>query len=89
MANTASNKRRIRNTKRKTEYNTHISQTCKTLLKQAHKALATKSPDVDASVARAIRHLDKAQQKNLLHRNNVARKKSHLQKQLNTIKQSS
>jgi small subunit ribosomal protein S20 len=38
----------------------------------------------DATVKSAIAQLDKARSKNLLHRNNVARKKSRLMKRLNS-----
>ena len=57
----------------------------RTVVRQARdSASADNGEAADAAVKDAIVQLDKARSKNLLHRNNVARKKSRLMKRLNS-----
>ena len=69
-----------------TEYNRPISSKAKTLLKNAIELIEeNKDPEeIKKSYKEAISALDKATQKGVLHKNNVARKKSRLSKKLNS-----
>ena len=69
-----------------TEYNRPISSKAKTLLKNATELIEeNKQPEeIKKSYKEAISALDKATQKGVLHKNNVARKKSRLSKKLNS-----
>ena len=69
-----------------TEYNRPISSKAKTLLKNATELIEeNKQPEeIKKSYKEAISALDKATQKGVLHKNNVARKKSRLAKKLNS-----
>jgi len=55
----------------------------RTVVRQAREGADDNGDTSDADVKDAIAQLDKARSKNLLHRNNVARKKSRLMKRLN------
>jgi len=69
-----------------TEYNRPISSKAKTLLKNTIELIEeNKEPEeIQLSYKKAISALDKASQKGVLHKNNVARKKSRLAKKLNS-----
>jgi len=69
-----------------TEYNRPISSKAKTLLKNAIELIEdNKQPEeIKKSYKEAISALDKASQKGVIHKNNVARKKSRLSKKLNS-----
>jgi len=69
---------------RKQERNKTVRSLTKTDVKKAAKMIA--SGDVDAAKATlktAVSTLDKAAEKNIIHKNNAARKKSRLMKKLN------
>ena len=69
-----------------TEYNRPISSKAKTLLRNAIELIEeNKDPEeIKKSYKEAISALDKASQKGVMHKNNVARKKSRLAKKLNS-----
>ena len=69
-----------------TEYNRPISSKAKTLLKNAIELIEdNKQPEeIKKSYKEAISALDKASPKGVIHKNNVARKKSRLSKKLNS-----
>ena len=69
-----------------TEYNRPISSKAKTLLRNAIELIEeNKDPEeIKKGYKEAISDLDKATQKGVLHKNNVARKKSRLSKKLNS-----
>ena len=69
-----------------TEYNRPISSKAKTLLRNAIELIEeNKDPEeIKKGYKEAISALDKATQKGVLHKNNVARKKSRLSKKLNS-----
>ncbi len=84
MANTLSAKKRVRQIARRTERNKLVRSRTRTYEKQAREALA--SGDLEAAqkaVDQAVRHLDRAAAKGILHRNNAARRKGNLMKRLN------
>ncbi len=83
MANTKSAKKRIRSNERKHQRNTIYRSRVKTMVKKAEQSISSGTPD-DATVREAIRTLDKAAGKGIIHKNNAARRKSRLMKKLNT-----
>ncbi len=86
MANTASAKQRIRNSARKAKFNQLHRSRARTAVKQTRVALGSKDvPVATAAVALAMSKLDRAAGKGVLHKNNAARRKSRLMKQLNKL----
>lgn len=72
MANIKSQKKDLRRNAKRKVINTGIRSALKTFIK---KAKTTATPD---SVASAVKALDKAVQKGVVHKNQAARKKSRL-----------
>jgi len=86
MANTKSNIKRIRSTKRKTEQNQAIRSRVKTAVKQARTALTAGDKEkLPAAIHAAVQQLDKAVEKKLIHKKNAARRKSRLMKHMNDV----
>lgn len=86
MPNTRSNLKRVRSVKPKTERNDRVRARVKTTLKNAHQALTVGDKAIaTAAVGVAVQQLDRAVSKKILHKNNAARRKSRLQKQLGTL----
>ncbi|GAB4573538.1 MAG: 30S ribosomal protein S20 [Anaerolineae bacterium] len=86
MANHKSALKRIRSNERKRLRNRIVRSRARTFVKKAVKTIS----DGDQNSAReatlvAIRELDKAVSKGVLHRNTAARKKSRLMKRLNAL----
>ena len=57
----------------------------RTYIRKAQAAIRTESELAEAEVLKAIRALDKAAQKGVIHKNNAARRKSRLMAQYNSI----
>lgn len=76
----------LRRDARKTVFRSRVRTSTRTHLKKA-RALVTagKVTDAAAAVQTAIRALDKAAEKGVIHKNNAARRKSRLMKALNEI----
>ena len=73
-------KKSLRKNQRNTSYNKPIVSTAKTLLKSAKLSIEN-DPDnnvTSTKISEAIKALDKAAQKGVIHKNNAARKKSRL-----------
>ena len=87
MANTKSAIKRIRTSEKRRVRNRSVRSRVRSVLKTARTAAAT-TPGEDARVAvlLAIRTLDKAVTKGVVHRNTAARKKSALARSLNTAR---
>jgi len=86
MPNNASAAKRMRQEEKRRAYNRSIKSKVKTQITKARQAIT--SVDVDAEVTEAnvraaISQLDRAAKKGVIHRNNAARRKSRLMKQLN------
>ena len=86
MANTASAIKRVRSNERKAARNKVVRTRARSSVRAAREALAGK----DAAVAQqatlaAIRELDKAAAKGVIHQNNAARRKARLMKRLATL----
>ena len=82
MANTSSALKRMRQNERRRLRNRAVRSKVRTAVKTARTALATPSGETGASVADAVRALDKAVTKGVIHRNTAARKKSALVRRL-------
>ena len=83
MANTKSAIKRMRQSETRRQRNRAVRSRLRTALKTARSAVATQAGDTRAAVLQAIRTLDKAVTKGVIHRNTAARKKSALARRLN------
>lgn len=88
MANTKSAIKRIRSSERKRKVNQVHRSRARTYVKSARSLIAAGQLDeAEAMAMQALRALDKAAQKGVIHKNNAARRKSRLMKQLNQARQ--
>jgi small subunit ribosomal protein S20 len=88
LANLKSSIKRIRSSRRRAEYNQITRSTARTYVKKARKLIEEgKLEEAQEVVRKAVSALDKAAQKGVIHRNNAARHKSRLVKQLNQARQ--
>ncbi|MCB0060770.1 MAG: 30S ribosomal protein S20 [Caldilineaceae bacterium] len=85
MANIKSAEKRNRQTAKRTANNRIVRGNARTALKRARKSLADGAPETREEVMVAMRALDKAASKGVLHPNNAARRKSRLMKALNEM----
>jgi small subunit ribosomal protein S20 len=85
MANIKSAQKRVKVTAKKTLRNKAVKTALKTTLKKADAALTAKTETTEATIRLAIKKVDQAAAKGILHKNNAARKKSALQKKLNAL----
>lgn len=84
MANTKSALKRIRQSEKRRLRNRQVRSETRTYIKRARAQIeAGELEEAQKTVAQAIRALDKAAQKGILHRNNTARRKSRLMRKLN------
>lgn len=85
MANIKSAKKRIKVNAAKTMQNKAIKSNLKTVLKNADAALENNADNKQEAVKLAIKKVDQAAAKGLLHKNFAARQKSSLTCKLNAI----
>ena len=85
MANTRSAIKRMKQSEQRRQRNRAARSTIRSTVKAARTALAGKSSDSRAAVQEAIRTLDRAVTRGVMHRNTAARKKSALARKLNTL----
>lgn len=82
MANSRSARKRIRANERKHIRNRGVRSSVRTYVGKARQSLLTLEPgetvDVEAQLKAAVRALDRAGEKGILHRNNVNRRKSRI-----------
>ncbi|MBQ3150845.1 MAG: 30S ribosomal protein S20 [Clostridia bacterium] len=83
MPNIKSAKKRVIVNKTRAARNRSANSALKTAIKKAHVAVETNAADKEIAVRAAIKKVDQAQAKGLLHKNNAARKKSALAKLIN------
>ncbi|MBE6784191.1 MAG: 30S ribosomal protein S20 [Ruminococcaceae bacterium] len=83
MPNIKSAKKRVIVTKTKTARNKARNSALKTAIKKANAAIEANAADKDVLVKDAIKKIDQAEVKGLIHKNNAARKKSALAKKVN------
>ena len=87
MANTKSAKKRIRQNEKRRIRNRDVMSRAKTHLKRARVAIDEgKAAESHEAVEKAVRELDRAVSKGVLHANNAARRKSRLLARLNAMK---
>ncbi len=78
MPNIKSAKKRVLVSKANYEHNKAYRSALRTAVKKADAAIDAKSEDMSASVAAAVKKIDQAASKGIIHKNNAARKKSAL-----------
>ena len=89
MANKQSAIKRIRSSRRKEKRNQIHRGRARTSVKNARKLIEQgQIEEAREAVQRAVRALDKAAAKGVIHENNAARKKSRLMRQLNEAAES-
>lgn len=82
MPNNAAAEKRMRQEQKRRLHNRSIKSLVKTQITKARNAIAAEA-DAEAAVRAAVSELDRAAKKGVIHRNNAARRKSRLMKQLN------
>ncbi len=80
MPNIKSAKKRVIVNNKNAQRNKSANTALKTALKKANLAIETNAADKDELVKAAIKRIDQAEAKGLIHKNNAARKKSALTK---------
>lgn len=83
MANIKSAKKRIKVNQKKAAANKSRNTALKTAIKKANVAIETGAENKDELIKDAVKKIDQAASKNLIHKNCAARKKSNLAKKAN------
>lgn len=86
MPNNASAEKRVRQEKKRRAHNRSVKSLVRTQVTKARTAIATPAiatEDAQEAVRLAVSELDRAAKKGVIHKNNAARRKSRLMKQLN------
>ncbi len=83
MPNIKSAKKRVKVIATKTLQNKAVNSQLKTEIKKANAAIESNAEDKVAAVRVAIKKIDQAAAKGILHKNTAARRKSSLEKKLN------
>ncbi|MBR2418207.1 MAG: 30S ribosomal protein S20 [Clostridia bacterium] len=86
MPNIKSAKKRVLVNATKQARNKSANSALKTALKKANAAIEANADNKDEAVKLAVKKIDQATAKGLLHKNNAARKKSALVTKLNASK---
>jgi small subunit ribosomal protein S20 len=86
VANTKSAIKRMRQNEKRRLRNRTVRSRVRTVLKTARTSVTTPGGEAQAAVLQAIRTLDKAVTKGVIHRNTAARKKSALARSLAAAK---
>jgi len=82
MPNNAAAEKRMRQEQKRRLHNRSIKSLVKTQITIARQAIATDA-EAEEAVRAAVSELDRAAKQGVIHRNNAARRKSRLMKQLN------
>jgi small subunit ribosomal protein S20 len=86
LANIKSAIKRIRSSARRRERNRYYRSTTRTYIKKTHRFIEQGNlEEAQATARQAIRYLDKAAEKGIIHKNNAARRKSRLMRLLNRV----
>lgn len=88
MANTKSALKAMRQAERRRVRNRMIRTRTRTFVKKARVAIASapEAPTTEEALRQAISALDRAASKGVIHRNNAARRKSRLMRQLQQVR---
>jgi len=84
MPNNPSAAKRMRQEQKRRLHNRMVKSIVKTNVTKARQAI-TSGVEAEAAVRAAASELDRAAKKGVIHRNNAARRKSRLMKQLNKM----
>ncbi len=85
MPNNAAAEKRMRQERKRRLHNRMVKSIVKTEVTKARQAIDTGTEDAGEAVRAAVSELDRAAKKGVIHRNNAARRKSRLMKQLNAM----
>jgi small subunit ribosomal protein S20 len=81
--------KRQKQDEKRSQRNVHIRSTLKTLIKRVRVAVEAKDIDnARTALAQAIRGIDRAKSKGVIHRNTASRKVSRLTKRVNSLQSS-
>ena len=83
MPNTRSAEKMMRVAERRRLRNRSVKSAVKTFIRKAEQGIAAGADEAQALVVQAVRSIDKAATKGVVHRGNAARRKSRLMKKLN------
>lgn len=83
MPNIKSAKKRVKVIAKKTAHNKTIISNLKTVIKKANAAIENSAENKLELVTKAVKKIDQACAKGLIHKNTAARKKSAMVKKLN------
>ena len=86
MPNNKSAEKRMRQERKRRMHNRMVKSIVKTQITKARQAIVGNSADSEEAVRAAVSELDRAAKKGVIHKNNAARRKSRLMKQLNATK---
>lgn len=85
MPNIKSAKKRVLVSKANYEHNKAYRSALRTAIKKADAAIEAKSEDMAVAVKAAVKNIDQAASKGIIHKNNAARKKSALVTRYNKV----
>jgi small subunit ribosomal protein S20 len=85
VANTRSAIKRMKQSEKRRQRNRAARSSIRSTVKAAQIAAEAKSPESKAAITEAIRTLDRAVSRGVMHRNTVARRTSALARKLNTL----
>jgi small subunit ribosomal protein S20 len=85
VANTKSALKRIKQNEKRRVRNRAVRTSVRSTLKSARTALDAKQPEARTAVEQAIRLLDRAVARGVVHRNTAARRKSNLARRLTRL----
>ncbi len=83
MPNTRSAAKQMRVAERRRIRNRTVKSAVKTFIRKAERTIVASVDEAQTQVVQAIKSLDKAAAKGILHKRNAARRKSRLMKKLN------
>jgi small subunit ribosomal protein S20 len=83
VPNTRSAAKQMRVAERRRLRNRMVKSAVKTFIRKAERTIVESVDEAQAQIVQAIKSLDKAASKGILHKNNVARRKSRLMKKYN------
>ena len=83
MPNIKSAKKRVEIIRARTMRNVRIKSALRTTIRKFEKAMVAGSEDTAAGLRNAVRAIDRAVTRGILHKNSAARKKSRLMKRFN------
>lgn len=86
MANIKSAEKRWRQSEKRRLRNRSVRSAVRTAVRKAVEAIQTDASNTEMAVRQAIRALDKAAEKGIIHRNAAARRKSRLMRRYNAAR---